>query len=272
MADQAQFVNPLTDISRFSVIASRWSPAHDTCEGMLKDAGCNVRVYTWLTEDEDSPHPELAALIGQEAARPSRNCLVIAVEDNSGVVGLTGTAVDGAVNLVATTADDLLAEILYQFNDADAIDPRTNQNVKPYIRDLLGTAPKLPSIVFRDSTAQSPIKSSEHATFKSKAKSIIVGGKSPGWVNELQTFGIKFGLSYLQLTHVYGGAAGAAAWSAQLRRAPASKRYIKASSTTCSWRSCGRPIRCGKSKPETWGTSNTSPRRAAGPPTPSRRR
>lgn len=199
---QMQFVNPFTDISRLSVLATRWSSAHDTTEGLLKDAGCNVRAYTWLTEDEDSPHPELADLIGQEAARPSRNCIVLAVEDNSGVVGLTGTGVDGAVNLVAATADDLISELLYEFVDADAIDPRTNSPVKPYIRDMLGIAPKLPSIVFRDSLAQSPIKSSERAIFKSTAKSIIVGGKSPGWVNQLQTFGIKYGLSWIQLTQV----------------------------------------------------------------------
>lgn len=205
---QAQFVNPFTDTSRFSVIASRWSPAHDTCQGLLKDAGCHVRVYTWLPEDEDSPHPELAALIGQEAARPSRACLVIAVEDKSGVVGLTGTAVDGAVNLVATTADDLISELLYEFRDADAIDPRTGKNVPPYVRDFLGIAPILPSIVFRESLAQSPIKSSERAIFKSKAKSILQGGKSPGWVNQLQTFGIKYGLSQFQITSVVAPPAG----------------------------------------------------------------
>lgn len=202
---QAQFVNPFTDSSRFSVLASRWSPAHDTCAGLLKDAGCNVRVYTWLTEDEDSPHPELAAIIGQEAARPSRNCLVIAVEDQSGVVGLTGTAVDGAINLVATTADDLISELLYEFRDADAIDPRTNSPVPPYVRNMLGIAPKLPSIVFRDSTAESPIKTAEHAVFKSKARSILVGGKSPGWVNQAQTWAIKYGLSQIQLTRAEGG-------------------------------------------------------------------
>lgn len=205
---QMQFVNPFTDTSRFSVIATRWSPAHDTCAGLLKDAGCHVRAYTWLPEDEDSPHPELADLIGQEAARPGRACIVLAVEDESGVVGLTGTAVDGAVNLVAATADDLISELLYEFRDADAIDPRTNSPVPPYIRDMLGIAPKLPSVVFRDSTATSPIKTSERAIFKSKAKSIIAGGKSPGWVNQLQTWGIKYGLSQIQLTHVYGGPGG----------------------------------------------------------------
>lgn len=202
---QMQFVNPFTDTSRFSVIATRWSPAHDTCAGLLKDSGCNVRAYTWLTEDEDSPHPELADLIGQEASRPSRNCIVLAVEDQSGVVGLTGTAVDGAINLVAATADDLISEILYEFRDADAIDPRTGSNVPPYVRDFLGIAPSLPNIVFRDSAAQSPIKSSERAIFKSKARSILVGGKSPGWVNQLQTFGIKMGLSQFQVTKVGGG-------------------------------------------------------------------
>ncbi|OBH20799.1 hypothetical protein [Mycolicibacter sinensis] len=209
---QMQFVNPFTDTSRFSVIATRWSPAHDTTAGMLKDAGCNVRAYTWLPEDEDSPHPELADLIGQEAARPGRACIVLAVEDNSGVVGLTGTAVDGAINLVAATADDLISELLYEFADADAIDPRTNSPVPPYIRDLLGIAPIKPSIVFRDSTPTSPIKTSERAVFKSKAKSILVGGKSPGWVNQLQTFGIKLGLSQFQITNVdgYGHSTGPA--------------------------------------------------------------
>jgi len=205
---QMQFVNPFTDTSRFSVIATRWSPAHDTTAGLLKDAGCNVRAYTWLTEDEDSPHPELAELIGQEAARPSRACIVLAVEDQSGVTGLTGTAVDGAVNLVAATADDLISELLYEFRDADAIDPRTGKNVPPYVRDFLGIAPILPSVVFRDSTPTSPIKTSERAVFKSKAKSILVGGKSPGWVNQLQTFGIKYGLSQFQITSVVAPPAG----------------------------------------------------------------
>ncbi|WP_131810466.1 LAGLIDADG family homing endonuclease [Mycolicibacter heraklionensis] len=140
------------------------------------------------------------------------NCIVLAVEDQSGVVGLTGTAVDGAINLVAATADDLISELLYSFVDADAIDPRTNSPVPPYVRDMLGIAPRLPSIVFRDSTAQSPIKSSERAIFKSTAKSVIVGGKSPGWVNQLQTFGIKYGLSWLQVTQagVYSFGAGGA--------------------------------------------------------------
>lgn len=187
---QVQFVNPLFDQSRFSVIMSRWSDAHSVTEAMLRDAGCNIRAYTWLPEDEDSPHPELAAIIGQAAARPTRACVVLAVEDNSGVTGPTGTLIDGALNLFAATADNLVTETLFPLDrDGDGV-------TDPFIRRLLGVAPAVPDIAFRD-TEQSSIVSSEHSMFRSKAQKILTGGKSPGWVNQAQTFAIKYALSQL---------------------------------------------------------------------------
>lgn len=172
---QVQFCNWLFDQSRFSVIMSRWSDAHSVTEAMLRDAGCHVRAYTWLTEDEDSPHPELAAIVGQEAARPTRNCVVLAVEDGSGVTGPTGTALDGALNLAAVSADNLVTETLVDLDeDGDGV-------TDPFFRRLLGVAPAVPSISFRD-TDRSSIISAEHSTFRSKAHKILTGGKSPGWV------------------------------------------------------------------------------------------
>lgn len=187
---QMQFVNPLFDQSRFSVIMSRWSDMHSITEALLRVSGCFVRAYTWLTEDEDSPHPELAAIVGQEAARPSRNCIVFAVEDKSGVTGPTGSAIDGALNLIAVTADNLVTETLMPLDaDGDGV-------TDPFFRKLLGVAPEVPSISFRD-TERSQIISSEHSMFRSKASKILTGGKSPGWVNQLQTFAIKYALSEL---------------------------------------------------------------------------
>lgn len=206
---QMQFVNPLFDQSRLSVMMSRWSDAHSVTESMLKDAGCHVRAYTWLTEDEDSPHPELAALVGEELARPTRNCIVLAVEDDSGVTGITGTALDGAINLIAATGDDFITTLLYEvIGDSNVIDPLTNTPAPPLIRKLLGAAPKLPDVVFRD-TEHSPIVSSEHAMYRSKAKHIMTGGKSPGWVNQLQTFAIKYALSQISMVFEYAAAGGA---------------------------------------------------------------
>jgi hypothetical protein len=187
---QVQFVNPLLDQSRFSVIMSRWSDMHSISEALLRDAGCHVRAYTWLPEDEDSPHPELAALVGQAAARPTRACVVLSVADLSGVTGPTGTAIDGALNFLAATADNLVTETLIPLDqDEDGV-------TDPLIRKMLGVAPKVPDIVFRD-TKRSSIVSAEHSMFRSKAQKILTGGKSPGWVNQAQTFAIKYALSEL---------------------------------------------------------------------------
>lgn len=187
---QIQFVNPIFDQSRFSVIMSRWSDAHSVTEGMLRDAGCHVRAYVWLPEDEDGPHPELAALVGQARARPTRACVVLAVEDASGVSGPTGTAIDGGLAWIAATADNLITENLIPVDaDGDGV-------VDPLIRRLVGVAPKIPAIAFRD-TERSSIVSSEHSMFRSKAQKVFTGGKSPGWVNQLQTFAIKYALSQI---------------------------------------------------------------------------
>lgn len=187
---QMQFVNPLLDQSRFSVIMSRWQDAHSVTEGMLRDAGCHLRAYTWLPEDEDSPHPELAELVGEDLARPTRACVVLAVEDASGVTGPTGTAFDGALNLIAATADNLVTETLIPLDkDGDGV-------TDPFIRKLLGVAPKVPDLTFRD-TKQSQIVSAERSMFRAKASKILTGGKSPGYINQAQTFAIKYALSQL---------------------------------------------------------------------------
>ena len=194
---QMQYVGPLRDQSRFSVVMSRWAAAHSVTEALLRDAGCNLRAYTWLPEDEDSPHPELADLIGQKAARPSRACVVLAVEDNAGVTGPTGTALDGAINLIAATADNLVTETLVPVDkDGDGV-------TDPFFRKIFGVAPKVPDVTFRD-TEYSAIMSSEHSMFRSKASKILTGGKSPGWVNQAQTFAIKYALSQIQTVIVAG--------------------------------------------------------------------
>ena len=136
------------------------------------------------------------------------NCIVLAVEDDSGVTGITGTALDGAINLIAATGDDFITTLLYEvIGDSNVIDPLTNTPAPPLIRKLLGAAPALPDIVFRD-TEYSPIVSSEHAMYRSKAKHIMTGGKSPGWVNQLQTFAIKYALSQISMIFEYAAAGG----------------------------------------------------------------
>lgn len=211
---QVQFCNPTTDQSRFTIFTSRWTDMHTTSGPLLEDAGCMIRAYTWLTEDETSPHPELhlglknLPVVGpvlkeigettglptdlDELARPHRNCIVMAVEDKSGTTGPTGTLLDGVIKLAAATADDFITEVLYP------VDKDLDGETDPFFRKLTLTAPEAPWVVFRDGE-YSGIVESQRSLHAATAKTIMVGSKSPGWVNQLQTFGIKYGLSQLSL-------------------------------------------------------------------------
>ena len=186
---QMQFVNPVTDTSRLSCLMSRWQDAHSVTEAMLRDAGCFVRSYMWLEEDEDSPHPELAMLVGEKLARPSRNCIVLSVQEQEHYHGITGLAPDGAIKLLAASGDDLITNTLFAEYDENG-DGVTD----PLIRKWFGAAPDVPSLVFRDGD-RSAIITSERHMYKGTAKHIMTGGKSPQWLNQVQTFLIRYAIS-----------------------------------------------------------------------------
>lgn len=199
---QVAFVNPLTDQSRFSFVAGRWTDAHTVTEPLLKDAGCIIRAYTWLLEDGDSPHEELGgiakALLGSDAiVRPTRNCVILSVEDKSGKTGPTGTFLDGVLDLIGSLGDDMITETFFP------IDRDRDGKTDPMFRKWLLVAPKRPQVVFRD-TEHSAIIDAVRAMHKAQARTIMTGSKSPGIVNQLQTFAIKYGLAQLSSVISYG--------------------------------------------------------------------
>jgi hypothetical protein len=188
---QVQFVNPIFDQSRMLPLAAKWQDLHTIAEPLMDDAGVCLIDYIWLPEDKDSPHPELAALVGEQAARPSRACVVLAFEDKSGVTGPTGTFVDGALNLIGATLDDLITEVVMPIDtDGDGI-------TDPFFRRLLGVAPEKPSLVWRD-CEYSGLISSEHKMKRPLSQTVWTGGHSPTWLNQLITFGVKYALSQIQ--------------------------------------------------------------------------
>jgi hypothetical protein len=194
---QVQFVNPILDQSRVLPIASKWGDLHSVAEPLMDDAGVCLVDYIWLPEDETSPHPELAALVGEAAARPTRACIVLAFEDKSGVTGPTGTAIDGAFNLVAATLDDLITEVILPLDlDGDGV-------TDPFFRKILGVAPEKPSLVWRD-CEYSGLTASTHKMQRATSQTVFTGGKSPTWLNQVIAFGVRYGLAQLDMTITTG--------------------------------------------------------------------
>ena len=194
---QVQFVNPLTDTSRVLPLASKWGDLHSVAEPLMDDAGVCLVDYIWLPEDTTSPHPELAALVGEAAARPSRACVVLAFEDKSGVVGPTGGPIDGALNLVGVTLDDTITEVVVPVDrDGDGV-------TDPLFTKMLGVAPQKPSLVWRD-CEYSGLTASEHRLQRATSQSVFTGGHSPQWLNQVIAFGARYGLAQLDQTITTG--------------------------------------------------------------------
>jgi hypothetical protein len=180
-------VAPLRDQSRWITISARWQDAETVLKPAMKDAGVICRAYTWLPGDP-APYEAFGPL--KEALKPRRACVILSFEDVSGVDGPTGTAIDGLINLFAVTADDLFTELLFP------IDGDGDGETDPFIRKILGVAPRRPPFVYRD-TGYGGALARTTVVHKAKAITIVVGGRSPGWVNQAITFGIRYGLSQI---------------------------------------------------------------------------
>lgn len=186
---QVMPVNPILDQSRWCTVSARWKDAWTVLLPAMKDAGVIPKVYTWL-EGDPAPYSHVYGAALGEILKPKRSCVIISFEDESGVDGPTGTALDGAINLFAATADDMFTELLF------AVDGDGDGETDPFIRKILGVAPKRPPFVYRD-TGYGGVNSRKMVIHKSKAITVVVGGRSPQWVNMAITFGIRYGLSQI---------------------------------------------------------------------------
>lgn len=224
---QVAFVNPALDQSRWSVLGAAWTNAHDAFKSVLSDAGVMMRAYTYLTTDEDSPNTELEQLLSasgnlltaltgesvhtdaqiKKLAAPQRNCVVLAFEDKSGHTGPTGTVVDGLLNAVAVTLDQLITPVTIDLRKGETYDPgltlrgQTVQQAsgidRTYlIEKLVLTAPDPPMVIWRESE-YSGMLTKDLTWRKGSVKTVMTGSKSPSIVNDAQTFAIKYGLSRL---------------------------------------------------------------------------
>jgi hypothetical protein len=201
---QVMPINPIFDQSRWCTIGARWKDAQTVFAPVMKDAGVICRAYTWLPGDPP-PYTVFGDALA-ELLTPTRACIILSFEDKSGYSGPTGTAIDGAINLFASTLDDLITETLFPLDSITGGDTVTAYNghqiifngdeAAPFFRKLLLVAPTVPPFVFRDIGYGNIVKKTL-TIHKQQGTDIVVGGKSPGWVNMAITFMIRWGLAQL---------------------------------------------------------------------------
>jgi hypothetical protein len=224
---QPVFVNPGLDQSRWTTIGATWTTWHESFKDVLADAGCQMRFYTYLKTDKDSPNTELVDMLaaGSDAmarlgfdthqtrdaitasCAPQRNAICCAFENVSGVTGPTGTAGDGLLNVVAVTLDDLITPVAVDLRTGQTFDPGLMLNGEPvyeatgidrtyFFEKLNMVAPDPPRVIWWDGQWNGMINT-DLTWHKGTVKTIMTGSKSPTIVNEAQTFAIRYSLAQL---------------------------------------------------------------------------
>jgi hypothetical protein len=230
---QPAFVDPVLDQSRWTTIGATWNDWHSVFGDLLTDSGCQMRFYTYLTTDPDSPNVELASILNlgpdllaqlgidlggltediesviNKLTAPQRNAVVCVFENISGVTGPTGTAADGLISTVAITLDDLITPIAINPSTGETFDPGQVLNGEPVedatgldrtylLEQLTDTAPAPPKVIWWDSYYNG-MESTDLTWHKGSVKTIMTGSKSPTIVNEAQTFAIRYALAQLSM-------------------------------------------------------------------------
>ncbi|WP_280410684.1 phage tail protein [Nocardia asiatica] len=184
-------VDVLTDTSPWRAAKARMDPGDQLFGPLIDGTGVMLTARFFLPEDGDpQPAPDWYYL--------DRPTVVLEGLDYSGVTGPTGTLLDGILTWFEEWIDDT-TPIRYPNFDAQSEYEDVYGNVGPF-----GTYRGLPWVWFFEGE-YSGIGPSEVAIHKPTAIDVIVGGKSPGWVNAGIEFAMKNLLAWIGLVTGFPG-------------------------------------------------------------------
>lgn len=198
------FVDPLHDTSPWVAVQGRMDKIYDLVKDLLLNYGLVLTASLWLPGDPQPPTSSMGISFLPWYAPIEVPTIVISCVDRSGLVGPTGTFIDGLVKDVVDLQASLLGNILAPF---------LNPKNKYYPANLgVNIAPALglnfvPSWVLFNGD---DVNSGGAITYKLTgyapiAHTIIGGGKSPQWLDDLINSTMEFLIDAIELTVGFTG-------------------------------------------------------------------
>lgn len=164
--------NPLKDTSPFVSINWRMDKVGSVFEHTVKDNGLAVEVKLWRKGDPQPP--------GVGRFPLTVPTIVVDIKDRMGVIGPTGTFLDGILRTLVDLEGSLFGEILDPFLNSKGEYKPSGWNIAP----ALGVNFESPWVILNADNPKSGIqgKMSHHTP---EAWRVMIGGKSPKWMNDL---------------------------------------------------------------------------------------
>lgn len=184
--------NPLTDTSPFIALTWKFQKLSELIEQVVEDNGLSVEVTLWLPGDPQPP--------GVGAFPLTVATIVVDVKDRMGVVGPTGTFLDGILRVLVDMQGSLFGQLFAPLlNPGGAVAP-LGINIAPAI----GVNFVQPWCIFNADDPKSGIKG-ELVAHHPMAWRIIAGGRSPKWLNDFFNATISW---LLDLVMIFIGVTG----------------------------------------------------------------
>lgn len=162
--------NPLLDTSPLVSITSRMEPVATVIDKLVKSYGVTVDMELWLPGD---PQPDVWANL----ALPT---YVVKVTDRSNVTGPTNTILDSVVKQLVNLEESVLGGVLSPLLNPDGVYAPDGV----YIAPTVGVSYVTPWTLLIDHP-RGPLESFEIVDHHPQGWQIIVGGKSPKWINDI---------------------------------------------------------------------------------------
>lgn len=175
-------VDILHDTSPWRALIARMDPGDSLFLPAAEGSGVMFDAQFFLPGEDEQPAPEYFWL--------ERPTVVLSAENFDALTGPTGTLLDGLLGWFEEWIDDT-TPVRYPNFAAQSEYEAVYGNRGP-----LGTVRGLPWVWFLEGE-YSGIGTSEVAIHKPTATHVVVGGKSPGWVNAAIEFAIKQLLAWL---------------------------------------------------------------------------
>lgn len=157
--------NPLFDTTRWNTLLARMTPMDQLFKEVLRDENLVLVAKAFVPGRDEQPS-KLITL--------TKPCIYFDILDKRGVVGRTGTILDGLFNTIIDTIDPFVGGIVGAFTaDSDMYS----------LSKFFGTDPKDPWVVFREDDDDDIIES-DTIINSPQAHTGIVGGHSPEWLNK----------------------------------------------------------------------------------------
>lgn len=183
--------DPLFDTSHWVAIHGRMDKISTLVTQIVKDLGLVLTANLWLPGE---PQPA-NLLIPLEVPT-----IVVDCKDRSGVTGPTGTFLDGLITEVVDLQGSILGNVLAPFlNPGNNYAPE-GVNIAP----LIGVNFLQPWVVFTDHP-RGGLKEFHLTPHSPLAHTVIGGGKSPHWVNDLINATLEYLISAIEIAIGFTG-------------------------------------------------------------------